>query len=414
MRRAPLVPVALAFMALVALTGALGRADRLWHRHCPPQAYMTVCVSDIPANWGDVAVGGGKVLKINNIQRCGDIRMFFRDDSLAHTLRYGDTLLLHGYPDTLRRSIYLTADHYIVTGRDSASFRARSEALRMRLLRRMQRGPLVDGAVAEALALGWKGGIGRDTRAHYRDAGLAHLLAVSGLHVGLLAAMVGAAFFWTGRERRGRVVRGGAQLAAVWLFALVTGLAPSTLRAALMFSMFIVNSMVARRVVSLNLLALAAIVMLCADPLLLYDVGWQLSFSAVAGIMLAQPAISALRTPVGQAAAVSTAATLATMPVVVATFHRLPLYFLVANVVVVPAAGFILGLSLLYMLLPCAVTAWPLGLLLRGVDALTAWVGSLPYAVAEDIHLSTPLLLALTVVVVVMLLLPQLLLRRSD
>lgn len=59
MRRAPLVPVALAFMALVALTGALGRADRLWHRHCPPQAYMTVCVSDIPANWGDVAVGGG-------------------------------------------------------------------------------------------------------------------------------------------------------------------------------------------------------------------------------------------------------------------------------------------------------------------------------------------------------------------
>lgn len=340
--------------------------------------------------------------------------MFFRGDSLAHTLRYGDTLLLHGYPDTLRRSIYLTADHYIVTGRDSTSFRARCEALRLRLLRRMRRGPLEDGAVAEALALGWKGGIGRDTRAHYRDAGLAHLLAVSGLHVGLLAAMVGAAFFWTGRERRGRVVRGVAQLAAVWFFALITGLAPSTLRAALMFSMFIVNSMAARRVAPLNLLALAAIVMLCADPLLLYDVGWQLSFSAVAGILLAQPAIMALRTPVGQAAAVSTAATLATMPVVVATFHRLPLYFLVANVVVVPAAGVILGLSLLYMLLPCAVTAWPLGLLLKGVDALTAWVGSLPYAVAEGIHLSAPLLVALTVVVVVMLLLPQVLLRRGD
>ena len=414
MRRAPLVPVALAFMALVALTGALGRADRLWHRHCPAQVYMTVCVSDIPANLGDVAVGGGKVLKINNMQRCGDIRMFFRGDSLAHTLRYGDTLLLHGYPDTLRRSIYLTDDHYIVTGRDSTSFRARCKALRLRLLRRMRRGPLVDGAVAEALALGWKGGIGRDTRAHYRDAGLAHLLAVSGLHVGLLAAMVGAAFFWTGRERRGRVVRGVAQLAAVWLFALITGLAPSTLRAALMFSMFIVNSMAARRVAPLNLLALAAIVMLCADPLLLYDVGWQLSFSAVAGILLAQPAIMALRTPVGQAAAVSTAATLATMPVVVATFHRLPLYFLVANVVVVPAAGVILGLSLLYMLLPCDVTAWPLGLLLKGVDALTAWVGSLPYAVAEGIHLSTPLLVALTVVVVVMLLLPQMILRHSD
>lgn len=278
----------------------------------------------------------------------------------------------------------------------------------------MQSGPLQDGGVAEALALGWKRNVDRATKAHYRDAGLAHLLAVSGLHVGLLAAMVGGLFWWTGRERRGRVVRGSLQLVAVWGFAFITGLAPSTLRAALMFSMFIINDMVARRVVPLNLLALAAIVMLLVDPLLLYDVGWQLSFSAVAGIMLAQPAIQALHTPMGQGAAVSVAATLATMPVVVATFHRLPLYFLVANVVVVPAAGVILGLSLLYMLLPCGVTAWPLELLMRGVDALTAWVSSLPGAVAEEIYLPAPLLLALTLVVVVTLVMPRVLLRERD
>ena len=414
MRKVPLVPVALAFVVLVALTGGLWRAERLWYRHCQPKVYMTVCLSDIPTNLGDVAVCEGNVMKINNKQRCGDIRLYFRNDTLARTLRYGDTLLLHGYPDILRRSIYLTSDHYIVIARDSTSLRAHSEALRRRLLQRMQDGPLRDGGVAEALALGWKGGIDRDTRAHYRNAGLAHMLAVSGLHVGLLAAMVGGLFWWTGRERRGRVVRGAMQLVAVWLFALITGLAPSTLRAALMFSMFIVNDMVARRVVPLNLLALAAIVMLVVDPLLIYDVGWQLSFSAVAGIILAQPAIQALRTTVGQAAAVSVAATLATLPVVVATFHRLPLYFVVANVIVVPAAGVILGLSLLYMLLPCAVTAWPLSLLLRGVDTLTAWVGRLPYAVVDDINLSSPLLVALTVVVIVMLLMPQVLLRHRD
>ena len=288
------------------------------------------------------------------------------------------------------------------------------ENLRTRLLQRMRSGPLQDGGVAEALALGWKGDIDRVITAHYRNAGIAHLLAVSGLHVGLLAAMVGGLFWWTGRERRGRVVRGALQLMAVWGFVFITGLAPSTLRAALMFTMFIVNDMVARRVVPINLLALAAIVMLVADPLLLFDVGWQLSFSAVAGILLAQPAIMALRTPIGQAAAVSTAATLATLPVVVATFHRLPLYFLVANVIVVPAAGVIMGLSLLYMLLPCGVTAWPLEMLLRGVDALTAWVGGLPYAVAENIYLPTPLLVVLTVAVVVLLLMPQVLFRRGD
>jgi competence protein ComEC len=209
-------------------------------------------------------------------------------------------------------------------------------------------------------------------------------------------------------------VRGSLQLLAVWGFAFITGAASSTLRAALMFSMFIVNDMVGRRVVPLNLLAMAAIVMLMAEPLLLYDVGWQLSFSAVAGILLAQPAIRALHTPFGQAAAVSVAATLATLPVVVATFHRLPLYFIIANVIVVPAAGVILALSLLYMVVPCMVTAWPLQMLLRGTDTLTAWVGSLPYAVAEDIYLSAPLMAALTLLVISLLLLPQFLLRHTD
>lgn len=297
--------------------------------------------------------------------------------------------------------------------RDSSPLRERAEAVRMHLLQRMQSGPLQDGGVAEALVLGWKTDVNRDTKTNYRNAGLAHLLAVSGLHVGLLAGMVGILFWWTGRERKGRIVRGSLQLVAVWLFALITGMAPSTMRAALMFSMFIVNDMVGRRVVPLNLLALVAIVMLLAEPLLIYNIGWQLSFSAVAGILLAQPAIQAFRTPFGQAAAVSVAATLATMPVVVATFHRLPLYFLIANVIVVPVAGVILGLSLLYMLLPCAVTAWPLQMLLKGTDTLTAWVGSLPYAVAEDIYLSTPLLAVLSLVVIALLLLPQLLIRRG-
>ncbi len=277
----------------------------------------------------------------------------------------------------------------------------------------MQSGPLQDGGVAEALALGWKADIGSDTKAHYRNAGLAHLLAVSGLHVGILAAIVGGLFWWTGRERRGRIIRGSLQLLAVWGFAFITGAAPSTLRAALMFSMFIVNDMVARRVVPLNLLALAAIVMLLVDPLLVYDISWQLSFSAVAGILLAQPAIQALRTPVGQAAAVSVAATLATLPVVVATFHRLPLYFIIANVIVVPIAGVILALSLLYMIVPCVATAWPLEMLLRGTDTLTGWVGSLPGAVAEDVYLSTPMMVVLTLVVVITLLLPQFLFRRE-
>ena len=313
----------------------------------------------------------------------GSIRLYLRPDSTAATLRYGDRLLLHGYPDTVKATIYVTSDHYIVTARDSTSLRAHSERLRMRLLRRMQAGSLDRryAGVAEALTLGWRADIDPETQASYRDAGIAHLLAVSGLHVGLVAAMVGLMLFWVCRERRGRIIRGSVQLTAVWLFALITGLAPSTVRAALMFSLFIVSDILGRRTPKLNLLAAAAIVMLLAKPMLLFDTGWQLSFSAVAGILIAMPVIKAFRNKLYQTAIVSVAATTATLPVTLTTFHRFQPYFLIANVLIVPLSMFILGTSLLYMALPCGLTAWPVEMLLRATETVTSWVASLPGAV---------------------------------
>ena len=253
----------------------------------------------------------------------------------------------------------------------------------MHLLHRMQGGPLDRryAGVAEALALGWRADIDPTTQASYRDSGIAHLLAVSGLHVGLVAAMAGLALFWMGRKRRGRIVRGCVQLTAVWLFTVITGLAPSTVRAALMFSLFIVSDIFGRRTPKLNLLAAAAIIMLIANPMLLFDIGWQLSFSAVAGILLAMPVIMAFRNKLYQAAMVSVAATTATLPVTLTTFHRFQPYFLIANVLIVPLSAFILAFSLLYMALPCGFTAWSVEILLRATEAVTSWVASLPGAV---------------------------------
>ena len=315
----------------------------------------------------------------------GAITLFLRKDSTAATLRYGDRLLLHGYPDKERRYVYITSDHYIVTAHDSTSLRARSERLRLRLLRRMQAGPLEVrplGMVA-ALTLGWRGDLDPSTQASFRDAGIAHLLAVSGLHVGLLAAIVGAMLLWLGKERRGRTIRGCVQLAAVWTFALLTGLAPSTTRAALMFSLFIVANITGRRTPTFNLLAAAAIVTLASDPSLLHDTGWQLSYSAVAGILLALPVIRLYRSRLWRAVVVSVAATLATLPVTLSVFHRIPVYFLIANAVIVPLAGVLLFFALIYTLIPCTLTALPLRWLITGSEELTSWVASLPGAVVE-------------------------------
>ena len=361
-----------------------------WSHLVQQPSFLTLRLTESPVprerSWKAIA----EVLTVDSHEANGTLRLYLRKDSTAATLRYGDTLTLHGYADTLRGTLYVTSDHYLVTGRDSTSLRARCETLRMRILHRMQRGPLEHrhAGVAEAMTLGWRGDLEPDLYSQFRDAGIMHLLCVSGLHVGLLAAMVGWLFFWLGEERRGRIIRGSLQLVALWSFALLTGLAPATVRAALMFSLFVVSHMMGRRTDNLNLLALATIMMLAADPQLLFDTGWQLSFSAVTGILLARPAIRISHNPFWQAAVVSLAATLATLPVTLTTFYTIQPYFLIANIIIVPLAALILALSLLYMLLPCPLFASPLWWILECSDRLTGAISQLPGATLNDIEIS--------------------------
>ena len=337
-----------------------------------------------------------EVTSIDNRPTRGELRLYLRKDSTAATLRYGDYLLAHGYADRERGMLYITSDHYLVINRDSTSLRARCEDLRIKLLRRMQEGPLEPrySGIAATLTLGWRGDLEPDIHAQFRDAGIMHLLCVSGLHVGLLAALIGGLLFFVGKDRRGRVIRGSIQLTSIWTFVALSGLSPATVRAALMFSLFIVSRMMGRRTDALNLLAAAAIAMLAVDPMLLFNVGWQLSFSAVAGILLMRPAISLHRNILWQAAIVSLAATVATLPVSLSTFHQFYPYFLIANIVIVPIAAIILGFSLSYLALPCTLTTflvkWPLWF----CDWLTAGISRLPGAVITNIEPS-PWLIAL-------------------
>lgn len=356
-----------------------------WHRGCPEQCQMAVRLRETPIPRERSIKATATVESIDGRHRKGFITLYLRPDSLGRTLAYGDRLLLHAWPDTAHNWTYITSDHYIVTARDGRSLRARSEKTRMRLLHRMQEGPLDSrhAGMAEALILGWRADLSPDMKASFRDAGIAHLLAVSGLHVGLLASLISLLLHWVGRERRGRIVNGSIRLAAVWIFALLTGLAPSTVRAALMFSLFIVADILGRRTPRLNLLAASALVTLVCRPTLLFDVGWQLSYSAVAGIILAKPVIQAFGNRLWQGAAVSMAATTATLPITISAFHNFHPYFLIANVIVVPLASLMLGLSLLYMVFPCTATAWPLDIVLSAVDWFTTLISALPGATIE-------------------------------
>lgn len=208
-------------------------------------------------------------------------------------------------------------------------------------------------AVALALLLGQKQELDRNVRAAFSETGVMHVLAVSGLHVGIL---VGVLLFLIKPFRIKGWFRNGYLLLVVgliWGYALLTGFSPSVIRASVMFSFLVLGQMSDRKPPFFNLLGLSALLMILVDPPVLFEVGFQLSYLAVAGIILLQPLILGFWYPrhrildyILQLTAVSIAAQLATFPLSVYYFHSFPVWFLPANLLVIPLTFLMMQLGI--------------------------------------------------------------------
>lgn len=255
-------------------------------------------------------------------------------------------------------------------------------------------------AVLSALTLGDKTDLSESVRESYSVAGVSHVLALSGLHIGLLYAL---AFFLLRPlllgGQSGRVLRSLLLILLLWLFAFFTGLSPSVVRSAAMFSIWALADMCGRQSFSLNTLALTAWLMLLVRPVWLFDVGFQLSFAAVLSILLFQPFLYRL-CPVRHRAgtylwglvSVSVAAQLGTAPLVLFYFSRFSTHFLLTNLLVVPLVTLILYAAVVLLLLTPmsglqAVAAVGLEKMLRMLNLLVRWVEQLPYASVDGIWL---------------------------
>ncbi|MCC9167844.1 ComEC/Rec2 family competence protein [Pontibacter harenae] len=204
-------------------------------------------------------------------------------------------------------------------------------------------------SIASALILGVKDELDNSIRSAYASTGTMHVLAVSGLHVGLI---YGVLMFFLGRLGKGkkqRVLSAILVLSLLWLYAFITGLSPSVMRAVLMLSLVTVGTAFSRRANIYNTIAFAALVLLFYDPYSLLDVGFQLSFLAVLGIVYLQPRFYKLLNvdnwlldKIWGLFTVAVAAQLATLPLGLLYFHQFPTYFWFANLVVVPLATLVL------------------------------------------------------------------------
>lgn len=235
----------------------------------------------------------------------------------------------------------------------------------------------VDGdayAVVAAMALGDKSALTHELRDTYSVSGASHVLALSGLHLGIIYYMLWLLL----PHRRWPAVSQTIILIVMWLYVLLVGMPVSVVRSAVMLTVYGLLSISHRNKMSVNALAFTAIVMLMWNPEWLFDIGFQLSFMAVLAILLFVPVFEDVFSAkylqehrlvryVWGLVAVSVSAQIGVAPLLAYYFGRLSTYFLLTNFIVLPAAYIILGFSLIVLLFPSLAY-----ILLYIVDTLNA------------------------------------------
>jgi competence protein ComEC len=255
-------------------------------------------------------------------------------------------------------------------------------------------------AVGAALLLGYSDMLDPEIISAYSETGALHILSVSGLHVAIVYMIFNSLLFFLDKFKKGPFIKAIFLITALWMYAALTGLSPSVLRAATMFTFIIIAKTFDFHTNIYNTLAASAFLLLSIDPFLIMEVGFQLSYIAVAGIVYIQPIIFNKFEPSGwlmhQAwgiTTVSIAAQIATFPLGLHYFHQFPNYFLISNFIVIPVSTLIIYLGIaLFAFSKISFIAiwlgvgfsWMVWLLNHTVQMIEKW----PHALIQGISIS--------------------------
>mgnify|MGYP001040363369 CR=1 FL=1 len=254
-------------------------------------------------------------------------------------------------------------------------------------------------AVLIALTLGDKSFLDFELQNQYAGAGAMHILAVSGLHVGIVFLIFSFLLSKLPERLAYRILRAVVLLFVIWAFAFLAGLSPSVQRAGWMFSFVILSKLVKRNSNIVNSIAVSAFLLLLLDPNNLFQVGFQLSYSAVIGIVLMHPPIYKLLyskywlvDKAWSLLVVSLVAQIATLPFTLAYFHQFPNYFLLANLFVIPLAFGIVSGSVVIVSLNLLVgtdfyISKIVDFFLTVLNEIIAIITALPGAISEGVWL---------------------------
>lgn len=261
-------------------------------------------------------------------------------------------------------------------------------------------------SIINALILGQRQNISKSVYTNYVNAGAIHILAVSGLHVGILLLLLNTLFTPLEKIPNGKIMKMIIILILLWCYALLAGASASIIRAATMFSIVAVGMHLKRPSNIYNTLAISIFFILLFKPLFLFDVGFQLSYLAVLAIVSMQPILYKFWKPrfwlsdkLWQITTVTIAAQFGVLPISLFYFHQFPGLFWLSNIVVIPLIGIILGSGILVILLALlnalpSFLATGFGSIIRFMNTFFEWIASKEQFLFQGI--SFPILYVLT------------------
>ena len=261
-------------------------------------------------------------------------------------------------------------------------------------------------AVINALLLGERKEISKELLTDYSNAGAIHILAVSGLHVGIILLLLLKLFGFLTYFKNGKTVQTLLVVLVLWMFAFIAGLSASVVRAVTMFSFLAIGQQFGSKRVILFSLFSSVFILLIFKPLFLFDVGFQLSYLAVLGIITIQQKVyhfvqfnSKIIDFFWQITSVSIAAQIGVLPLSLYYFNQFPGLFFLSNMVIIPVLGFVLMMGILVIFLSiCKILpsflADSYGFIISIMNGFVNWISNQEAFLLKDISLSFSLLLA--------------------
>lgn len=359
------------------------------------------------------------LLKNKVIHNPEKVVAYFSKEKFDTTITAGDKLVIHAslqeiadkvnpfdfdYKGMMQNkgiyySVYLAPGNYQNTGLRIHRVQYAAEHLRDKLTMLLYKTNLGqdERAVVSALTLGYRSELGQETMNYFVDTGTIHVLSVSGLHVALVFYILSLLLTPLKNGKIGSYVFPVIIIICLWTYAFITGFSPSVQRSTVMFSFIIIGNALRRPVNIYNSLTASAMLLILMVPNVLFDIGFQLSYLAIFGIILLQPPLQSI-IPIKNKIlkwlwtlfTVSLAAQLITFPLSIFYFNQFSNLFWLSNFIAIPATTLIIWLTFLFfMASPIAFISKILADLIQLVThqmlLLLKWISQQPHAVSDGI-----------------------------